>query len=109
MANITSNRWGESDTDPLADLQRAIKQLSEVPPAPFLASSRIFKTEGFIHFKRDGRDYVAGHPDQWAKVPEAAAPFPGSMFRIEIVDLDVNEERRAAFFAAMARPADGES
>lgn len=106
--DIPVNRWGDAGADILADMERVMEQMREVPPPPFLASSTMLSADRALHFKQQGRSYVGAGPGFWAKVPEAAAPFPGSIWRLEIVNLDVDAEARCRFFEAMAAAMGGE-
>lgn len=46
--------------------------LAAVRALPVFASSVEYPSDGFWQFEREGRDYVIGHPDLWAKVPPPA-------------------------------------
>lgn len=78
-AEFTSLFYGTGATRSLAPTPRAEDilesfriALASVPPPPVFASSVEYPLAGFWQFERDGREYVIGHPDLWAKIPPRA-------------------------------------
>lgn len=63
--------------------------LLKVPPPPVFTSSEEYPRDDFWTFERDGREYVIGHPDLWAKVPPSVGDFdPLGFGAIGIRDVD---------------------
>jgi hypothetical protein len=63
--------------------------LLKVPPPPVFASSEEYPRDTFWTFEREGREYVIGHPDLWAKVPPSVRDWdPCNLAAIRIRDVD---------------------
>ncbi len=90
------------ETMTLDKLKQAMDLVADIPPPPFLGSSKLLPADKAFRFHLDRRDYVGAHPDFWAKIPAGTLSGPASLGSVEIVDLDVHTRKRAEFFEAMA-------
>ena len=96
----TSRATPEPEALTLDVLKQAMAALHSIPPPPVFASSEEYPRDDFWTFERDGREYVIGHPDLWAKVPQEtvnrnyAFPAFGSI-TIRDVDHPAEGELRA--------------
>lgn len=87
----------------LDELLRIKRELDKIPPAPMLASSRLFPAEHALRFMHEGREYVCAHPDFWALLPHSERGTAYSSLAVNIINLEspLYAKERTEVFTAM--------
>lgn len=102
-----------SDKFDIDKLRAMMDLVKTMPPPAFFGSWRLLAADNALKFKFEGRDYLGAHPDFWAKVKERTdvsivyATHLSSLDGVEIIDLDVNKQKRAEFVEAMTKAMQG--
>lgn len=91
------------DTFTIGKLRAAQRLLENIPPPPFLASSKMLFADCAVMFEHNNRRYLGAHPDFWAKIPQREAEARNNpLADITVWDLDADRGQAAHFFAAYA-------